>query len=206
MSLPPCRALIADPAWMFRDALTMSAVERGAATQYGVMTVDEICRLILPPIDEVNGCHLFLWRVSAMVEEAYRVVRAWGFVPKTEVVWRKLTPRGKRFFGMGRHVRGEHETCIIATRVGSGGLQPKVKDRSVRSVIDADSCDVYDEPDIFEAICHGHSIKPDEFYELVERLVNGPYTELFARRERPGWACVGNQVPNNPMQMLVRPA
>lgn len=203
--IAPCRALIADPAWSFGDKLTMSSVERGAASQYDVMSVDDICRLVLPPIDEEFGCHLFLWRVSAMVEEAYRVVRAWGFVPKTELVWRKTTKEGKRWFGMGHHLRAEHETCIIATRAGRGRLQPKVRDRAVRSVIDADTYDVR-EDSIFSALCHGHSAKPDEFYALVEQLVNGPYTELFARRERPGWTCIGNQVPNNPMQMIVRPA
>lgn len=34
---------------------------------------------------------LFLWRVSSQVEEAYRVVRAWGFAAKSEIVWVKTS-------------------------------------------------------------------------------------------------------------------
>jgi N6-adenosine-specific RNA methylase IME4 len=39
-----------------------------------------------------------------------------------------------------------------------------------------------------------HSRKPDEQYERIERLVAGPYLELFARQSRPGWDSWGNEV------------
>ena len=37
-----------------------------------------------------------------------------------------------------------------------------------------------------------HSQKPDQFYALIERLYDGPYLELFARRARAGWTSFGN--------------
>src|SRR5215831_479436 len=36
--------------------------------------------------------------------------------------------------------------------------------------------------------------KPDCVYERIERLVAGPYLELFARRRRRGWYAWGNEV------------
>ena len=39
-----------------------------------------------------------------------------------------------------------------------------------------------------------HSRKPDEQYAKIERLYDGPYLELFARRARPGWDVWGNEV------------
>jgi N6-adenosine-specific RNA methylase IME4 len=39
-----------------------------------------------------------------------------------------------------------------------------------------------------------HSRKPEEFFELVERVSPGPYVELFARRPRYGWDVRGNEV------------
>ena len=39
-----------------------------------------------------------------------------------------------------------------------------------------------------------HSAKPDAFYELVEQMHEGPYLELFARRQRPGWLCIGSDL------------
>ena len=38
-----------------------------------------------------------------------------------------------------------------------------------------------------------HSRKPDEAYERIEALCDGPYLELFARARRPGWDGWGNQ-------------
>lgn len=169
---PPYRVVVADPPWSFGDKLP--GATRGAERNYSVMGVDDVCAFKLPPV--ADDALLFLWRVSSQVEEAYRVARAWGFVPKTEIVWLKRTSTGKRHFGMGRIVRAEHETCIVAKR---GHVD--VKDKSVRST--------------FEAQTGLHSQKPDEFYAIVEQLSDGPYVELFARRLRAGWTCLGDEVP-----------
>jgi N6-adenosine-specific RNA methylase IME4 len=39
-----------------------------------------------------------------------------------------------------------------------------------------------------------HSRKPDEVYGRVEQLCAGPYLELFARQQWPGWHSWGDQV------------
>lgn len=165
------RVLCADPPWSFGDKLP--GASRGAEKNYGVLSIDEICAFEIPPMEP--DAYLFMWRVSSQVEEAYRVVRAWGFVPKSEIVWQKLTPLGKPWFGMGRHVRASYETAIVAVRG-----RPKPLSRSIRST--------------FSAKAGRHSEKPEAFYDLVEQLAGGPYAELFARRQRPGWACFGNEL------------
>lgn len=118
---------------------------------------------------------LFLWRVAAMQEDALTVMRAWGFSQKTEMVWLKKTRTGKRWFGMGRIVRAEHESCLVGVRG-----RPRVLSHAVRST--------------FCAPVGRHSEKPETFYEIVEQLYDGPYVELFARRMRPGWTCLGNEI------------
>lgn len=193
----PARVIAADPPWPFGDPLPGAG--RGAAKNYSLLSIDDLKagrfiggEVIRPDSRAVaDDAYLFLWRVAAgghikrltLVEEAYAVARAWGFAPKTELVWRKQTVHGKRHFGMGRHVRMEHETCIIATRGRAAPLA-----RNVRSVFDAPA----PSDDAGRAV---HSAKPDAFYELVERMCPGPYVELFARRRRAGWTCVGNEVP-----------
>jgi N6-adenosine-specific RNA methylase IME4 len=168
------RVLVADPPWSFGDKLP--GASRGAAKNYRVLNLDQIRNFQLPPL--LDDALLLLWRVSSQVEEAYSVVRAWGFVPKSEIVWRKLTVNGLPHFGMGRTVRAAHETCIVATR---GRFKPS--SMSVRSV--------------FEAKVGDHSEKPDAFYALVEELASpGPYAELFARRRRDGWMQWGDELPN----------
>lgn len=160
---------MADPPWLFGDRLPGKT--RGAERLYQCMGSHMIARFELPPI--ADDAVLFLWRVSAMPSEAIQVAEIWGFTVKSELVWLKTTTTGKRHFGMGRYVRASHETCLIATR---GRFKPK--SRSVRSV--------------FEAPVGRHSEKPNAFYDLVEQFSDGPYVELFARRRRPGWTCLGN--------------
>jgi len=166
----PFSAVVADPPWFFKDSLPGET--RGAVKQYQCMSTHDICNMSLPPI--YDNALLFLWRVSSMVREAYDVVHHWGFNPHSEIVWRKLTATGKEAFGMGRIVRGAHETCIIAKRGN-----PIIVSSSLRS--------------IFSAKVGEHSEKPDAFYDIVEKIT-GTHTakvELFARKQRPGWTCLG---------------
>jgi N6-adenosine-specific RNA methylase IME4 len=183
----PFRTVVADPPWRFGDSLPGKT--RGASKRYRTMTVTDIQAYLAEHLsgDEralrgglnvpiADDALLFMWRVSAMVEEAYEVVRAWGFTPKAEIVWVKKTSGGLPHFGMGRYTRAAHETCIIARRG-----QATVRDKSIRSV--------------FEAPVGVHSAKPDAFFSLVERLSEGPRLELFGRKARQGWTVIGDELP-----------
>lgn len=177
--------VVADPAWSFSDDLPGET--RGAAKNYRVMSVEDICALsdgrsitmCGQRFDIADDALLFLWRVASMPEEALRVVRAWGFVPKAEMVWLKRTTEGGRWFGLGRFTRAEHETCIIAAR---GKASTLIRSHSVRST--------------FKAVVEGHSVKPKRFYDIVEELAKGPFLELFSRRQRDGWTCAGDEMPS----------
>lgn len=171
MKRAPFRVVVADPAWLLRDALP--GPRRGSVKHYRCLPLDEIKRFPMPPV--ADDALLFLWRVAALGDEAYDVMRAWGFVPKAELVWVKHTRTGKRHFGMGSYVRNCHEICLIGRRG-----RARVRARNVRSV--------------FDAPVGEHSRKPDEFYEIVESLSDGPYLELFARRRRDGWTCLGDEI------------
>lgn len=87
------------------------------------------------------------------------------------------------WFGMGRYVRGAHETCLIATR---GKMVPKSK--SVRSSFDAIV------PRRNGDAKGTHSAKPEAFRAIVETMFDGPYVELFARgAPPPGWTFFGHE-------------
>jgi N6-adenosine-specific RNA methylase IME4 len=184
------RVLMADAPWTFNDSLPGGT--RGASKNYRTLSFEEIRDFPIPEVEA--DAWLFFWRVSSMVEEAYAVVRAWGFEPKSEIVWVKTTgnadpeepldvtdlPLGaKLHFGMGRSVRAAHETCVIAKKG-----HPALRSASVRSV--------------FFAPVGRHSAKPACFYGLVEQLAFGPYHELFARTRRPGWTAQGDELPPAP--------
>lgn len=166
--------ICADPPWRFGDKLPGKG--RGAAKHYKTLTVDDICNHWYGDIARAApDALLFLWRVSSMQQEALDVIKAWGFVLKSEIVWQKLTKHGKHHFGMGRYVRASHETCLIAVRG-----KPRILTRSIRST--------------FEAPVGVHSAKPDAFFDIAEDLCAGPRVELFARRQRAGWLCLGDEL------------
>jgi site-specific DNA-methyltransferase (adenine-specific) len=170
----PFDVLEADPAWLFGDGLPGAA--RGASKHYRCLTRRELMRFEIPTM--AASSVLFLWRVSAMPQEALDVIDAWGFEPKAEIVWSKSTKRGLQHFGMGHYVRNAHEVCIVATR---GRWRPT--NRSTRSV--------------FTAPVGRHSEKPEAFYELVEGMTEGmTRARLFARSQRPGWTSYGDQCPS----------
>lgn len=200
--MPIARVLVADCAWEHDDKLPGD--KRGAAKHYNVMSTDDLCVLRIPPTEP--DALLFFWCLSNMLDDALRVVRAWGFTPKSSIAWVKLTrgagertlkrdvtvPRGitqeallemvlyelvPLHFGMGRYVRNSHESCIIASRGRGASL---IKSRSERSVLFAPVGE--------------HSAKPEKFYAMVERLSDGPYVELFARRKRRGWTTIGDEL------------
>jgi N6-adenosine-specific RNA methylase IME4 len=118
-----------------------------------------------------------------MLQHALAVIRAWGFEYKTcAFAWTKATPDTIRggFFGLemgtGYWTRANTEVCLLATRG-----RPKRLHRDVRQVII--------EPR------REHSRKPDGVYQRIERLVPGPYLELFARSSpRTGWTFWGDEV------------
>jgi N6-adenosine-specific RNA methylase IME4 len=165
--------IVADPPWRFGDSLPGKS--RGASNNYDTMATDEICAVKFAHDFGMENSILFLWRVSSMAQDAIRVAHRWNYRPHSEIVWRKLTTNGKEHYGMGRIVRGSHETCMICVRGN-----PIILSSSRRS--------------IFSAPVGEHSEKPDEFFKIVKSINAGPYAELFARKKRPGWDCFGNQL------------
>ena len=169
--------IVADPPWpsrRFGGIWRAGRKETGwSGLKYNLMSIEEIVAYKMPHLTPTAV--LFLWRLSSMQQEALDVCRAWGFRPYGEIVWHKKTTRGKDHFGMGMLLRGAHETCLVGVR-----KVPKP---------------VKHTRDLFEAVHTGrHSGKPEAFYDLVEKLLPGPYLELFARRKRRGWTCRGAEL------------
>ncbi len=185
--------ITADPPWMYqkRPGLKSEGVEgmgegvKGIAErEYPTMTNEELAAM---PIRDLaaDDAHLFMWftnpgtfgnRFSDVDPED--IARAWGFEFRTILTWVKTAQHGGvSGGGMGWYFRGATEHVLYATR-------GKAKIESHRR-----------EPNVIMAPARGHSVKPHEFIEKVERACDGPYLELFARRPRDGWTVFGNQIP-----------
>jgi N6-adenosine-specific RNA methylase IME4 len=157
----------ADPPWNFK-CYSAKGKARGAEAHYDCMTLDQIKAL---PVRDLaaDDCCLFLWVTNPTLPQAFEVIGAWGFTYKTVAFcWAKTTVRGLRHVGMGYWSRANAELCLLATRG-----KPKRSAADVRMLVDAP--------------VGQHSEKPEEVRRRIERLVAGPYVELFARRSAPGW-------------------
>lgn len=169
--------IIADPPWRFGDKLTMSEVKRGASSHYDTLTLSEILKLPVKGIAEPNAL-LALWCPSSMMADGLAVMKAWGFEQKTVYTWVKTAKSDAGLaFGMGRTFRACSEHALIGTR---GSL--KLASKSERAV------------ELHPAL--PHSSKPIGLQERLERMFpDARRLEMFARREREGWDCVGLESP-----------
>lgn len=156
--------IYADPPWRYQFTPTYS---REVERNYPTMSLDDICTLKVPSSEDAI---LFLWATSPKLEEAMRVLNEWGFEYRTSMTWVKDK------IGMGHYVRGQHEFILIGRK---GKMRtPEESDRP-SSVIMSPR--------------RGHSQKPDEVYNLIERMYpTGTYLELFSRGNRLNWTMWGH--------------
>lgn len=165
--------ILADPPWTYQ-VFSEKGEGRSAKQHYSTMSLDDICAM---PVEKLaaRDCHLFLWVMGSNIPQGLRVMEAWGFrYSGTAFVWVKVKSDGTPRIGMGHTTRKSAEFCLLGRR-GS----PKRKSKAVREVILAPRRE--------------HSRKPDETYERIEAYADGPYLELFARQQWPGWTAWGNQ-------------
>lgn len=155
--------IYADPPWCYRDL----GHSRRIGKQYPVMSADSIAAFPIESLCQAD-CVLFLWSTVPLLSDTLRVMAAWGFKYKSNLVW------DKEIFGMGHYARIQHELLLLGTR----GHLPKVSDHSVSSVI--------------RSRRGKHSVKPIAAYEVIERLYPTlSKIELFARTRRIGWDAWG---------------
>ena len=184
------KAILCDPPWPFAtwshiglagDSEQKNRGQRSRTAPYSTMQHDDIYNL---PVSDLaaKDCVLFLWVVQTQLPQAVMLLERWGFEFKTcAFAWFK--GEGLPLFqddirvpiGCGYWTRAQFEQCWLATRG-----KPKRLNADVRQAIL--------EPR------REHSRKPSCVYERIERLVAGPYLELFARTTRPGWTSWGNEV------------
>ena len=125
-----------------------------------------------------NPAHLYLWVPNALLPWGLRVMQAWGFEYKANVVWYKVRkdggPDGR---GVGFYFRNVTELLLFGTR---GKLRTLKPGRTQVNLIATRKRE--------------HSRKPTAAYSLIERCSPGPYLELFARDRIKGWQQWGNEV------------
>ncbi|MCC7086960.1 MAG: hypothetical protein IT427_18325 [Pirellulales bacterium] len=172
--------ILADPPWRFSNRTGKMAPEHKRLNRYCTMSNEEIMEL---PVSQIaaSHSHLYLWVPNALIQEGLQVMKRWGFTYKTNIVWYKVRkdggPDGR---GVGFYFRNVTELVLFGVR---GKLRTGPAGRRQTNVIVQQK--------------RAHSMKPDELYPIIESCSTGPFIELFARFQRKGWSCWGNEAESN---------
>lgn len=168
--------ILADPPWAYR-VYTKKDGGRSAESHYPTMSLADIRALPVADIAD-RDCALFMWATFPQLQEAFSVIKAWGFTYKTVAfVWVKQNKKSDSlFWGMGYWTRCNAELCLLATKG-----KPRRASAGVHQVI----------------VSHvqEHSRKPKEVHKRIIQLMGDvPRAELFARRKADGFDVWGNEV------------
>jgi len=173
------RVVYADPPW----PTGQHSKARGALRHYDLMSIREIIGMgnAIKHVMAENSA-LFLWVTSNDLQAGLDVMAAWGYRYVTTFVWDK-----RPAMALGVYFRGAHEILLFGVR----GKSP-FNFHAQRSI------------ETFPR--REHSAKPLGMFPLLEKLLPGPYLELFARRRPPvrddgsardDWAIWGNEVDSD---------
>ena len=189
MAQPPTkryRTIVADPPWRYGHSWNAYRGEGQARrvtkeSDYPTMTPEEIANLPVGLWAE-DRAHLYLWTTQAYIVPAHQIARTWGFDVMNILTWVKRKPKDDNWLGMGTYFRSVAEFVLFGVRDKLMTLHN-------------------DQATIFYGPRGGHSEKPQTFYDMVERMSLGPYLDVFARKQRMGWDCFGNEA-YNPSELL----
>ncbi|HEX4573047.1 MAG TPA: MT-A70 family methyltransferase [Dongiaceae bacterium] len=165
--LPRHPVLYVDLPWPWESWSRETGMDR--APMYPTMPLESIRALAVPAAAD---CVLFLWATVPLLDEAIQVMKTWGFTYKSQIIW------DKERMGTGFWARIQHEVLLIGTRGDIPAPAPGTQPSSV-----------------IRAKPGAHSEKPDIFALIIEGMFPTlPKLEMFARKQRQGWTCWGNEV------------
>ena len=191
----PFGAILADPPWHFETWGSQENSEHCVSRHYDTMTKEDIWNLPVATLAAQDSV-LLIWVTWPTLVQGMRTIEEWGFKYKTcGFAWMKADSRQMEMFHDdvtpdmlgGYWTRSNSEVCLLATRGN-----PKRLNADVRQGIIAPRRE--------------HSRKPDGVHERIERLVAGPYLELFARQQRPGWTVWGNETDKFSLKVPASPS
>jgi len=198
-----------DCPWSFSDKLEMSDVARSSESQYPVLNIEELKKLRINDIAAEDAL-IVSWTPSSLLQEGLDCLKSWNFRQTQMVVWNKtnkdpfksIKNKLKKIdlndksnidkifndfnyndlmgFGMGRMWRNCHEIALVGVR---GKIYKHLKNKSQRTV--------------HFGINEKHSKKPEHIQDQLDLMFPDPSLkkiEVFARRLKEGWTCIGNEL------------
>ena len=164
------RTIVIDPPWPIEKILR-DVTPNQEAFAYSTMTLEEIGNFPISDIAQEDGCHIYLWTTQKYLPIAFEILDAWGFKYIFTMVWHKNG--GFQPFNLPQY------NCefILFGRMGA------LEFTTIKNFF---CC--------FNGKRMGHSIKPDEFYDIIREVSPEPRIDIFNRRHINGFDRYGTEV------------
>lgn len=187
--------ILADPPWSYQN--WSDAAHGAARSSFKTMTYVQIRAVPVSGWAHPHGCILALWATWPKLDEAMRLLNAWGFDYVTGCPWVKTSPTsGEIRCGVGFWFQSTSEVVLFGRRgsvkrndlgnLGKRGLFVRGRPTSASRGLICGS-----QRQFYAPRASRHSQKPEDVQDYLEARFPGPRLELFARRERRGWTCWG---------------
>jgi len=173
--------IVADPPWDHYGSPTKMAA---AGKHYTLMSDTDMLAYPIPDLLNPSGI-LFLWATGPRLDFALTCINTWGLTYRgIAFVWIKTKQDGTPIGAQGVRpsiIKPLTELVLAASRITRGRPQPVASESISQTVF---------------APRGAHSQKPEAVQDRIEELYpNATRLELFARRHRPGWDAIGDQLP-----------
>ena len=169
--------IVMDPPWPYTSRRMMQDNGKKAAgidDEYSIMSIADMANLPMQNICADN-CLLYMWVTGPKLQEAFKLIDAWGFKYSTVAyVWNKRVPN-PGFYSMS-----QCEYVLVAKKGRAPERKQGVNTRQY-----------------YEETRTVHSRKPEAIQDMIDvqfDMTNVKKVEIFARRYRKGWDCVGNEL------------
>ena len=173
-----------DCPWPF-EVRTKNGIKKSPEAHYKTMPMDEIAKL---PVADLlaDGGVVWMWCTWPLFGQQHLICEnAWGLKVRTGGAWSKRTRSGKLRVGTGYVLRTVCEPFLIAAKHGH---KFRARGKALNLIETLDCLEL-------PGRAREHSRKPDEAYELVERLTPGwTRADVFAIDVRPGWNQFGDEL------------
>lgn len=171
--------IVADPPWKQAKGGKKSVrpISSGTELDYPVCSLEEIKEHLSQATSLTSGesSILFLWTIDKYLFEAQKIAEELGYKLHARMIWDKVTGIPAAFT-----VRYGHEYLLYMYK---GKLTPvAIEERGKIHTV-------------FREQVKRHSQKPELSFEIINRLYpSARKLELYARTERDGYDCWGNEV------------
>jgi len=191
-----------DVPWAYHNFA--DAAHGAAVNHYDTMDLAGLCALgKFVRGRAAKDCLLAFWATWPKLDEAFKILEAWGFEYVTGTPWLKVVPSsGTIRTGTGFWWQSASEILLIARRG-----KPKTRRIPLLALLAGPNRDFYgkDGQPIYCDRIKGHSAKPLSIRRWLRAKLPGPYLEMFATSRTPGWTCLGRALGHEIMPGGVRP-